>query len=150
MTDLEPDEASTALSRPFCQATLADHRALEMLLRRTSYAFEDEVLRFLAVPDTDTAAWISQHPLYDLPQLHHALAACFPDWEVVREGGGDTSYHLWAPKRRQMETSPGRSAEYLAEGTRFYRLPDGSRRVLLFEEEVRGETTCIAFSVFAA
>ncbi|MBI3468361.1 MAG: ATP-binding protein, partial [Planctomycetes bacterium] len=127
-------EGDGFLSRPFARATLADHSELELSLNRTGQPFEDEVLRFFGLKDTEVTASRSNHPQYELPQIHHALARCFPDWKPAFEGGGDRCQQLWAPKDRRIEIAPGKFREYLSDGTRFYLLPNGGRRVALFEE----------------
>lgn len=120
--------------RPYCQATMAEHERLQIRLRRTGYAFEDEVLRFLGVEDRDTIIASGQYPYYDVPQLHRALRDCFPDWSLVREGGADGySGHLWAPNYRRILIRPGRRRSFLTHGTQFFQLPDGRRRVVLWE-----------------
>lgn len=120
--------------RPYCQATLAEHERLHIRLRRVGYAFEDEVLRFLGVEDRDTLIASTQYPFYDVPQAHRALRRCFPDWSAVREGGADGySGHLWAPGYRRFLVRPGRRRSYLVHGTQFFQLPDGRRRVVLWE-----------------
>ena len=55
LQDIEIERVSDRerfLTRPFARATLAEHRELALNLQRTGYPFEDEVLRFLGVDDT--------------------------------------------------------------------------------------------------
>lgn len=86
----------------------------------------------------------AKFPIYDLPQLHQAIGECFGDWRLVVEGGAPESRTsvLWVPETRRMQVAPGKWAEFIQEATRFYRLPDGSRRVLainrVYNPSVRG------------
>jgi AAA+ superfamily predicted ATPase len=147
MSTVREPAARSYLARPFARATLADHRALELNLRRTGDPFEDEVVRFLGAEDREVVQCTGEHPLYDLPQLHRALADCFPQWQAVAEGGSDTHYRLWAPKHRRVEIAPGRFAHYLSEGTRFYRLPHGRARVALFDLTNECGATVVSFTL---
>jgi SpoVK/Ycf46/Vps4 family AAA+-type ATPase len=68
--------------------------------------------------------------------LHQAIAACFGDWQLLAEGGQPDTWPdgLWLPETRRMLVAPGRWVEFAFEATRFYRLPDGGRRVLAIDE----------------
>ena len=74
----------------------------------------------------------ANYPLYELPQLHQALEACFPDWRLAVEGGPPDArmQAVWMPEMTRMLVAPGESADFAVETTRFYRLPDDGRRVL--------------------
>jgi hypothetical protein len=92
--------------------------------------FVAETRRFLG--RQELIARQAKFPIYDLPQLHQAIGECFADWRLVVEGGAPDSRTglLWVPETRRMLVAPGKWAEFVEEATRFYRLPDGSRRVL--------------------
>lgn len=74
-------------------------------------------------------------PPYDLPQLYQAIEACFPDWRLLVEAGPPHGGRqmFWLPETTRMLFAPGEWADYAHEATRFYRLPDGGRRVLGIE-----------------
>ncbi|HVA47813.1 MAG TPA: ATP-binding protein, partial [Pirellulales bacterium] len=61
-----------------------------------------------------------------------AIAACFPDWKLLAEGGDRDaeSGALWTSETVRVLVAPGRWAECPLEATRFYQLRDGRRRVL--------------------
>lgn len=121
---------------------------MEQRLRRTGYAFEDEALRFLEVEDRDTFIATCHYPAYDVPQIHRALDETFRNATIVLEGGADGySGHLWAPSYRRFRIRPERGRSYLYHGTRFYRLPDGRRRVVLFEIDDRSNPASIEFAL---
>lgn len=94
--------------------------------------YEAEVSRFFAGTSYDLVTKRLELPNYDLPQVDLAIAACFPDWELVAEGGDHDadSGALWTAETVRMLVAPGRWAECPAEVTRFYQLPNGRRRVL--------------------
>ncbi|HUY36513.1 MAG TPA: AAA family ATPase [Pirellulales bacterium] len=98
--------------------------------------FDIEIRRYFGGTKRDLLIKRQAYPMYDLPQLHQALAACFADWQLTAEGGSIDARPgaLWAPKTARMLVAPGRWVDYEVETTRFYRLPDGGRRVLAIEE----------------
>ena len=71
-------------------------------------------------------------PPYDLPQLHQAMAGCFPDWQLAVEGGPPDArmQPVWMPETTRMLVAPGKWSEFAKEATWFYRLPSGGRRLL--------------------
>ncbi|HQU47132.1 MAG TPA: ATP-binding protein, partial [Pirellulales bacterium] len=56
----------------------------------------------------------------------------FPDWQLAVEGGPPDArmQPVWMPETTRMLVAPGKWAEFVQEATRFYRLPEGDRRVL--------------------
>lgn len=96
--------------------------------------FAAEMRRFFGRQELVTKQ--ADFPWYDLPQLHQAIAACFEDWQLLAEGGPPRALRdtLWLPETRRMLVAPGQCDEFAYEATRFYRLPDGGRRVLAIEE----------------
>jgi hypothetical protein len=94
--------------------------------------YDSEVSRFFAGTSYDLVTKRLELPNYDLPQVNPAIATCFPDWELVAEGGDrdEDSGALWTVETARVLVAPGRWAECPAEATRFYELPDGRRRVL--------------------
>lgn len=92
--------------------------------------FVTETRRFFGTQEL--IARRANYPLYELPQLHQALEACFPDWRLVVEGGPPeaTTQVVWMPETARMLVAPGKWGDFALETTRFYRLPDGGRRVL--------------------
>lgn len=143
-----PQDRDDYGDRSWCQATLADHERLELKLRRSGAAFESEVLGFLGVDDRDTYLATENYPLYDVPQIHRSLAACFSHWSVVMEGGSDGySGHLWAAAYRRFRIRAGRSREFLFHGTRFFQLPAGRRRVAFFEVNNHAEPDSVEFGL---
>ncbi len=53
----------------------------------------------------------------------------------MREGGGYSFKAVRAPVERRFEIRPGRFASYPVEGSHFFRLPDGSKRGIVFDCE---------------
>lgn len=95
--------------------------------------FVTETRRFFG--QQELIAKRANFPAYDLPQLYQAIEACFPDWRLLVEAGpprGGTQM-FWLPETTRMLIAPGQWADYAHEATRFYRLPDGGRRVLGIE-----------------
>src|SRR5487761_1336610 len=94
--------------------------------------YATEVSRFFAGTSYELVTKRQELPNYDLPQVNPAIATCFPDWKLVAEGGDRDadSGAPWTSETARVLVSPGRWAECPAEATRFYELPDGSRRVL--------------------
>lgn len=141
---------SSADAKPFCAATLAEHRRLAIDLRRNGGPFEDEVLGFLGLTDREVVLLSGNYPIYELPQIARAVQSCFADWTTVFEGGPDCyGGHLWSPKYRRFEVRPNRWKSLLVSGTRFCTLPDGSRRVWLFEADDLRKPTSVEVTLLA-
>lgn len=117
------DEA-TCLSKPYCQATLAEHREANLDL------VERRLRQHLRVERSDMRRHTSKHPVYDLPQIHNALAACFPEWKLEFEAGGEREWRNWCPSRVRWQIRPGEWRDFVDNGTLFYQLSDGTGRVL--------------------
>lgn len=124
------------LERPLPQATLAEMQRSRLEELRLG-PLGGELCRFLRAPLHEIVRVNNVIPVYDLPQLHRSLAACFPDWRIEREMGGATAQGLWFAENRRLQLGPGQYEDFLFAGSRFYRLPDGDRRVLLLEERYR-------------
>ncbi|HJT34284.1 MAG TPA: ATP-binding protein [Pirellulales bacterium] len=123
-----------AVEQPMMES--ANHSAQETwcaAASRREPPFIAETRRFFG--QQELIANRAQFPLYDLPQLYQAVEACFPDWRLLVEGGPPCTgtQMLWLPETTRMLIAPGRWADYAHEATRFYRLPDGGRRVLGIE-----------------
>lgn len=120
----EPKESSFALG--------FKNRRRRRCSRWPDKPYDSEVSRFFAGTSYGLVTRRVEFPRYDLPQLERALDDCFPDWELVAEGGDRDadSGALWTPETVRIEMSPRGWAECPLEATRFYELPDGTRRVL--------------------
>ncbi len=117
------DEASY-LSKPYCQATLAEHREAEL------DPVERHLRQHLGVERSEMGRHASKHPVYDLPQIHNALAACLPKWKLEFEAGGEREWRNWCPSRVRWQIRPGEWRDFVDNGSLFYRLPNGKGRVL--------------------
>jgi len=139
----------TALAASPCAAgDAADFaRLCRRLLSRAESPFVQRVERLLGARGGKLAVEAGDHPLYDLPHIHHAVAECFGDWKLVAEGGPPqpSVRTLWAPVRTRVEVARGRFDDFVSDGSRFYRLPDGSHRVLGFAPSERCDEPCIRF-----
>ncbi|MGH7135575.1 MAG: AAA family ATPase [Pirellulales bacterium] len=118
-------------------------------MQRREPPFVAETRRFLG--RQELVAKRAKFPEYDLPQLHQAIAACFPDWQLAVEGGAPESRTglLWVPEIRRMLIAPCRWAEYAQEATRFFRLPDGGRRVLAIDQACHPGFSGLSVRLFA-
>ncbi len=117
------DEASY-LTKPYCQATLAEHREANSCL------VQRHLRQHLGVEESDMRRHASKHPVYDLPQIHNALAACFPKWKLEFEAGGEREWRNWCPSRVHWQIRPGEWRDFVDNGSLFYRLPNGAGRVV--------------------
>ncbi len=98
--------------------------------------FEVETRRFFGAVRQELLTRRAEYPIVELPQLHAAIASCFADWRLLAEGGSPEASpgRFWAPASTRLAVAPGQEADFALEATRFYHLPDGSRRVLAIEE----------------
>ncbi|HEX7448808.1 MAG TPA: ATP-binding protein [Pirellulales bacterium] len=98
--------------------------------------FETETRRFFGAVRQELFTRRAEHPIVELPQLHAAIASCFADWRLLAEGGSPEASpgRFWAPASTRLTVAPGQEADFALETTRFYHLPNGSRRVLAIEE----------------
>ena len=78
-------QTTNYLDKPFALATLREHR--ENDLNRRS-AFAEEALRFLRTGEVNVIIQESVIRRYDLPNLHRAIKATFPEWECIDEREG--------------------------------------------------------------
>lgn len=124
------------LERPYWKATLGEHRA----------ANEDPVHRelhsFLGADPSLVDRHASQHPVYDLPHLHHAIAACFPEWRLELEIGHERRRGIGGATRVRREVAPDKWGEFVDNGYLLYRVPDGGARIVAFDgpfNEGRGD-----------
>ena len=134
------------LSRSLPEATLGDLTEYQLALGRRG-PFGVEVHRFLEPDETGLVMETSDHPLYDLPHVHHGLAACFLDWKLVTEIGSPRCEDLSVPSRRRVEVAPGRHEVYLDDGAQFYELPDGDHRVILIRQNYDYREPYMTFSI---
>lgn len=124
------------MTQVFSQATLAEHFEFQLQLARHSGPLASEMLQFFGFADVELAMKTLRLPVYELPNVHRALRQ-FRHWRLEFCGGETHAFGkpLWAPAYRRVQTRPGKYSSYLISGSQFYRLPDGSGRVILFEEE---------------
>lgn len=123
-------EEAEYLSNPYAAATLDEHRRMregliglcpEGLLTR----------RYLNLPGEEQCCEWLVLEYYDLPQIHHALARCFPEWKQIGQFGCyGFPERTMAPTYRSVEVEPGQFREYLSNGVMAFRLPDGATRLL--------------------
>ena len=115
------------LDRPYWKATLREHRAAK------EHPVNRERCKFLGVTALEVEEHTSEHPVYDLPHLHHAIVACFPEWTREMEIGTERRFGLGAASRGRWEVAPDEWVDYMANGSLLYRLPDGGTRIISFD-----------------
>ncbi len=112
------------LERPYWKATLGEHRAArENTIHR-------ELRQFLEADPSDVDQQASQQPTYDLPHLHHAIAACFPEWTLEMELGSERGHGIGGASRVRWEVAPDKWGDFVDNGNLLYRLPDGGARII--------------------
>src|SRR5205085_1491650 len=89
----------------FLNSTLVDHQQNGLAIR---FPWEMETRAFLGDSHGSLSVITTLYPDYDLPQLHRAVRACFPDWQILREFGPPTSQHepVRLPMRSSIEMKP--------------------------------------------
>ncbi len=116
-------------SRPFAEATLAEHREYRLNYGDTPLA--GALNEFFQVPNSELASISQLYSYYDVPMFHRAIRACFPDWKLVGERGGSGFGKLPnTPTFTRFKMAPGCSRKHLIDGTLCYRLPNGNHRVI--------------------
>ncbi|HEV3025437.1 MAG TPA: ATP-binding protein [Pirellulales bacterium] len=145
---LRLDNHRTALATsPRTADDPTDFARLCCRLSRAESPFVQRVERFLGARGANLAIEAGEYPLYDLPHIHQAVAEGFGDWKLVAEGGPPVPCvrTLWAPVTTRFEVARGRFEVFMTDGSQFYQLPDGSRRVLAFAPFEHGDEPCTRF-----
>ncbi len=142
------DQASVPY-QPLCRRSRSGRGAYDVNVFKTE-VFDLEVKEFLGCAEVDLVTEKAQFPRYDLPHLHQGFKACFSDWELIFEGGPSWMYDLWIASRVRIEVRPGRYEDFVDEGSLFYSLPDGSRRVVVFDDfSRRSDGEALTFSMIS-
>ena len=123
--------SNSYLARRFDEATLEEHQRSD-LEQESLGPLGFELRGFLGEPIHEQVIVHSSHCGYDLPQVHYSLAACFPEWELVREIGGRGYGSPLMAENHRVLVRPGKYEDFLSNGCRLYQLPEG-RRALLIE-----------------
>jgi hypothetical protein len=117
----------------FSRATLAEHFEQQLKLHRHGSPLAHEVLKFLEVDDVEVDMQQLRAPAYELPNLHRGLRRMH-GWRLEATGGDTYMYRtLWAPTYQRVQVRPGKFVSFMSEGSLYYRLPCGGRRVVLFD-----------------
>lgn len=123
------------LDVPYAEATLEDHLEFQKRLRAERSQWSQSVRAFLGATDEQLFSQSMSLANYELPNLHRALRRAFPNWQLAFERGlwsADTG-DIYPPKYRWDLVAPKRKRCLLVEGTRFFELPGGARRVVMFD-----------------
>lgn len=144
-----PRARSSYLQRPHAAATLADHRAYYYDLCRLEGPLAEEIGAFLGISGGQVTIKQLRVAPCELPNAHRALRRALADWKYCgTTGPRDYQFTpIWAPIYRRVEVRPGRQRECLVEGSLFFELPDGRRRVIVVEEEYRRGNVEFSFSL---
>lgn len=126
------------LAKPWSEATLGEHGRMRRELEDRYRTCSNATRRFLRCGQGSWYSRMCRRPSYDLPQIHHAIAACFGAWRQVREVASDS---YWVARDRSIEVEPGTFESFLEDGARLYALPDRQRRVIEFERD--DEDVCV-------
>lgn len=131
------------LDQRLFDATLADVQQAKLDLDRNG-PFGSALHRFLNVGPNDSYYVSSMHPEYDLPQIHLALGHCFAHWSLLHVMGPPQRRCPWFPEKRQIQTGPSAHQQFLVNGSQWYALPCGERRVVFIEADIghKGECRC--------
>ncbi len=121
---------------PFAEATMAEHFRWWLKLERHRNALTNQILDYFGLADAELLARELRVPFHDLPNLHRGLRRTLRHWKLDFEGGEPSDYSriLWSPRRRKVQVAPGKSQTFITAGSQFFKLPDGSKRVLVFAE----------------
>ena len=117
------------LDKPFQQASLADHRRLAIELKDFSI-YKETICRFLDVDTSEMLVESWSFPAYELPNYDRAIRNGFPDWEMVDNVWKRHGYLGPEDGYERYRIGPHSWTHCLTEGMRFFRLPDGSGRVI--------------------
>lgn len=126
--------ANDRLCLPYALATLADHLDYQLLLAREKNGLGQSARSFLEADDMEIVSQQINVPLFELPNLHAGLRRAFPKWQIEQEqavdssgswGLGHSSYGLFTIRQR-------RQRSYLTEGSLYFNLPEGDRRIASF------------------
>lgn len=123
------------LGRSIFEATLAELQQAKRDLDHSGPAGA-MLQRFFSLDWTELYFVSSEHPAYDLPQIHRTLQRCFADWSLLRVLGPARRSCPWIPERRQVRTGPSHYERILVDGSLWFELPGGERRAAFIEEAV--------------
>ena len=130
-------KSTEELDRNLLDATLND---IQLMLARgqRNGVINHDLLEFLEVDPYGVTKEVTLHRRYDLPQVHRALAHCYPEMQRVRETGGLNMTDFWAPEVEAYQNpETGEEERFMSSGAIFFELPDGRRRVVVFEIDPR-------------
>ena len=129
-----PTNDESFLDQPFFQATMRDHLRWIDYRDERNTPFGAVACEFLGASESETVLQFSCHHEYDVPQINFALERHFNDWKLVKHGGkrGRES-RPWRPRWSRAECGPNQFQNLIFEGSWFFQLPDGKRRIFDLE-----------------
>jgi len=114
------------------QSTLSEYEQVQHRILRTGMLGR-EVMDFLQLDDLNIVKEVAMFPAYDLPQIHRAIARCFPGWRLIKSSGHGWHRDFWAPEFVELTTGTGDVDCFMSEGVMYFEAENGNRRVVLVE-----------------
>ena len=124
------------MSQSHSHASLAEHIEMWLELERHQNPLTSEIIKFFELADVSLTMKELQFPALELPNIHRCAKRCFK-WHLVFEGGDKYGTVLWAPCYTRVEVRPGKRGSFLLEGSQFFQLQNGSKRVWLFGQSFK-------------